>query len=50
MQASSLDFDVITGPSVPRDPREAPQGIGQGTDRNPPAQPAGPLPALPRTR
>jgi hypothetical protein len=51
MQVSSLDFDVITGPSVPRDTR----GVPQDSDRDPAtdrsvALPSGSQPAAPRTR
>jgi hypothetical protein len=42
MPASSFDFDVVTGPSVPRDPAPPPASA--------PAKPAGTPPAAPRSR
>jgi hypothetical protein len=45
MQGSSFDFDVISGPSLPRDTRQP----VQGADR-PQPQPAGTAPAAPRNR
>ena len=45
MQAQNFDFDVITGPSTPRDDH----GDARQQDQSPP-QPAETQPAAPRTR
>jgi hypothetical protein len=45
MQATSFDFDVITGPSTPRDERDEPSPHDQS--QQPPAEAK---PATPRTR
>jgi len=45
MQATSSDFDVITGPSTARDERDAQRPLDQSQP-----QPAETKPATPRTR
>lgn len=45
MPATSFDFDVITGPSTPREQTDAPRPHGQSQP-----QPAEAKPATPRTR
>jgi hypothetical protein len=45
MQASSFDFDVVTGPSTPREEREDASPKDQSQ-----SQPADTKPATPRTR
>lgn len=46
MQATSFDFDVITGPSTPRDER----GAQRPPEPSSPAQPTGTPPAAPQAR
>ena len=53
MQASSLDFDVITGPSAPRDGQDQPQDRGssqQSAGKGPSSGETRGQPAAPRTR
>jgi hypothetical protein len=45
MPATSNDFDVITGPSTPREERDAQRSLDQSQP-----QPAETKPAAPRTR
>jgi hypothetical protein len=45
MQASNFDFDVITGPSTPREDRDEARPLDQSQP-----QPAETKPAAPRTR
>jgi hypothetical protein len=53
MQVSSFDFDVITGPSAPRDGRDQPQDRGssqQPCGNGPSSGETRGQPAAPRTR
>jgi len=45
MPASSIDFDVITGPSTPREPHDAAPQHDKA-----PVTPSGAQPAAPRNR